>query len=415
MANYIEAPKKKLHKVFSPLNTACSIQLMSPASPTGQVYNAGLNIYEPDRTATPLVLCPVVTAWAQDGTWKDLWANAHLAQYSWYANGVEISTLSEWSGQYAIDTAAGTERGAISIMRNLAVGTTVLLKFKGVLADYRTGENIPVESQEVELTTSQQAEDQWGISIADAQGVAYNPFIDKLADYDYEVAQGLRKASAVVRESCIDGNAYLHRIPVVVTCGAAAATGYTLEIWKKSGSTYVKMSVGDSYPELEEITATQITLDLRVLESADFLIKAMVGTEEKAQVQFGMKRVYPDFKFGYKSDADIQGGQQIYMNQAMMMSNGQKVDYPARVCIIKWYTESAGYNTSNGTIAKKAQEWQEGDTLIARIKDLGIGDTQADGWLELEPVAGQKDACKVLTDEDGNIFVDENGDRYIDD
>ena len=148
----MESQKKRIRRDYAPLTVMTGLVCTTPLSPVTQVYNSAINEWEPDRTLTPTVVHPDVTAHAKDGSWKTPQANASLASMVWKVNGVDISTLNEWQGLYEINL-VGATRGDITIRKNLQPGSYLELSFEAVLADNRLGVNIPIICDPIVLST----------------------------------------------------------------------------------------------------------------------------------------------------------------------------------------------------------------------------------------------------------------------
>ena len=113
------------------------------------------------------------------------------------------------------------------------------------------------------------------------------------------------------------------------------------------------------------------------------------------------------------SGSDIAASQSEYFNSAMLNLSDRQVEFPELYYLIQWFTQ-AKYN-DNGTWKYAAQKaWQRGVSMAAPVADLGIGLTHNnsffDFWFELEA----HKPCQLLTDEDGLILTDENGNFLID-
>jgi len=393
----------KIRRVFAPLNTAASIVCTSGGSPTTQVWNTALSQFEPNRANTPCVLHPDISAYASDGTWKQQQANALLTNMQWLVNGKEISTVWNVGTDYQIDT-NGSTRGDLIIYRNVAVSELFSLKFKADIVDGRTKINVPIETDEVTLNTVAKSDDAYSMALEDDENIVYNPTLDKLLLYDYKVAHGLIAASDSVRNACIDSNAYLHKIPFHVYKGGTALTsGYTVKLYKMSGITPVEIGVGMN--EVNAITTTYVTLDLRLVESASYVVKAFVGGNEICNKQFSVSRSYPKFTISAGQNTDIAPNQDNRMQQALVSSDGRIVECPASVYLLKWSTKA----TDNG--ASTTRQWQEGDTALFNISDTGLGETSEDE-LEIAVDASYKPAMDFFSD-GSEPLVDENGEYLI--
>ena len=392
----------RIRRSFAPLNTAQSIVCVSGGSPTTQVYNVANSSYEPNRANTPCVLHPDITAYASDGTWKYQQANAVLANMVWLVNGKDISKV--WAAsEYSINQ-DGATRGDLTIFRNVAVAERFALRFKAEIVDYRTNVNVPVLTDEVVLNTVSKSDDAYSMALDDDETIIYNPILDRLLLYDYKVAHGMIAASDAVRNSCIDENAYLRKIPLHIYKGAKSITsGYTIKLYKMSGSSMTQISVGMN--EVVAISNNYITLDLRLIYSASYVIKAYVGDTEVCNKQISVSRTYPKYSVSAGQNVDISPGVDNRQQIALVNSEGNIVECPANVLKLNWSTiaQNAGATTT--------RQWQEGDTAIFNISDTGLGDT-ADDELEIRCDAEYKPSFDLFSD-GSEPLVDENGEYLI--
>lgn len=399
----MESTKIRIRKDFQPLTLATSLKLMTPLSPNVQVYNGVSAEYEPDRSVTATVILPEVIANCNDGSWSNPRANSLLSDMKWYANGVDISTLSDWSEKYSIDT-VGDTRGAITIKRNLAVGETIDLHFEGVIVDNRLGINIPVKTDVISLYTTDKAYDTYELCINEDQVIQYNPFLDKLLLYDYKVSHGLATASTSARSEAKDENAYERTIKVSAFRGDTEITsGYTLELYTV-GSSGALTSVADTAHELISLSLTEVVLDLRLITKCDFLLVMKISDKEVSRKQFSVNRVYPKFSIAPLSSVSISPGDTAHYNKAVVHYNGNVVPVPAPILKMLWYTDSANLT---------GVEHNEGTVVVVFLSKTGIGDTYLTNWLDLWVEAEQKAASEVIADEDGEEYTDENGEVYL--
>lgn len=399
----MESVKKRIRKDFQPLTTAVSLKILTPNSPASQVYNSTNDEYEPDRGVTPLVVCPEVIANCSDGSWNTPHANELLSEMKWFINGKEISTISSWLGKYTID-AVGSTRGAISIKRNVSPGESFELHFEGVVSDKRLGTNIPVKTDSITLSTVDKSEDEYSISIGDDQIIQYNPFEDALLLYDYKVANGLATPSEEARNEALDEKAYERTIGIAVSKGESLiSSGYTLGLYIV-GSNGALTQITMATHEVIALTLTKVTIDLRLIEKADYLLVVNVGGKEKARKQFSINRVYPKFLIEPISGVSINPGEITHYNKVVVHYNGNIVPIPAPILKMIWFTDSE-YLTG--------VQHNEGTETVVALSRTGIGNTYLDDWLDIYVDAEQKPIFKVVTDKSGIEYSDKSGNVYI--
>ena len=174
----MEISRQRLRKVFAPLNAAVSIRVLTSGSPLTQVYNDKTGTFEPNRELTATVILPEVTLSTSDGSLESPYGNSMLSSMKWYVNGVDISTLPEFAGKYAI-LSDGSTRGALQLSYNVPLEKQYSLHFEGVIADNRTGRTIPVKTEEVVVSTTSKAESTFSLSSSEDSIIRYCPVKDK--------------------------------------------------------------------------------------------------------------------------------------------------------------------------------------------------------------------------------------------
>ena len=392
----------RIRRSFAPLNTAKSIVCVSAGSPTTQVYNVADSSFEPNRANTPCVLHPDITAYASDGTWKYQQANAVLANMVWLVNGEDISNV--WAASdYSINQ-DGATRGDLTIFRNVVVAERFALRFKADIVDYRTNVNVHILTDEVVLNTVAKSNDSYSMALEDDETIIYNQMTDRLLLYDYKVAHGMIAASGAVRNDCMDEKAYSRNIIFHIYKGAKSIiSGYTIKLYKMSGSSMIEMNVGMN--EVVGINPTYITLDLRLIDSASYVIRAFVGDTEVCNKQISVSRTYPKYSVSAGQNVDISPGVDNRQQIALVNSEGNIVECPANVLKLNWSTiaENDGATTT--------RQWQEGDTAIFNISDTGLGEN-ADDELEIRCDAEYKPSFDFFSD-GSEPLVDENGEYLI--
>lgn len=399
----METGRKRIRRDFAPLTVSVAISCESAYSPSTQVYNASTQEYEPDRGVTPTVIRPIINAHAADGSWPNPVANSALANMKWYVNGVDITTIESWLNQYQVD-AVGATRGSLTILKNLSPSERASLHFEADLVDSRLGVTIHIKTDTIILSTVDKSEDSYGISIGEDRNVRYSPFDDKLLLYEYKVAHGIISASSAAENSARDGNEYQRSIPVqVYLAGSKIDTGYTIKLFK-IGSNLQLTEVSETDYEVISVGTTGIVLDLRLIEKADYMVKAYVENVEKAKVQFSVERIYRNFTCTPTNETGIHAGQTARYDEAMVNCDGKAVQYPGNVLKIVWHTDTA-------TIINKIHN--EGGTTLFQLAPTGIGDTADDDWIDVYVEAVQKEIHSVAIDEEGDVLTDESGNILI--
>lgn len=398
----METSRKRIRREFAPLTVSVAIACDSAYSPLMQVYDAQTGEYEPNRQLSPTVIRPEVNAVASDGSWPNHSANKALANLKWYVNGVNITTLSAWTGKYTIET-EGDNRGSIIITKNITPGTNFSLHFEADLVDQRLGVTIPIRTDAVVLSTIDKAEDNYAVSIGETNTIRYNPFLDKLHEYDYKVAHGIISASAAAEAAAKDGNEYKRTIPIqVYKGGLKLESGFTVKLYKVASNLTLTEVTSSDY-EVVSVSASAVVLDLRLITKQDFIIKAFVSSTEVAKLQFSVNRLYPSFTCEPTNETGILPQQIERYDVAQAQSDGKILAYPGNVLQIIWKTDSI--NLTNVI-------HNEGGTTVFDLRKTGVGEDYTNDWVDVYVEASQKAEHCVATD-GGNILTDESGNILI--
>ena len=401
----------KARRIFTPLNISVSVVCATPDSPFMQTLSG--NTYAPDRTQDgyECKARPVINATTQDGSWDNKQSNLALAQVVWYAthNGkwTPLSSIDEWTGKWSVDSSNTTSKGTLTITRNLGSNEAQQLRFVGILYDHRTNTNYTIESDPITLYTSDKGTDDYVMSITEDTDISYNPFLDKLALYDYKVANGLVSASSEARSACFDGNEYERHIPVeVYRANELMKDGYSIELYRNGAR--LLPSSADAPNEIISVSAQEIVIDLRLVEKSDYTAKVMVGGKSVTQFQFSASRFYaPISQPIFTICSDIDWGKIMRANKAVVMYNGNVVEYPNRLVELQWSTVAKDGNVST------EKEWQEGERCAYRIDETGLGNTDSD-YIEERIAYELRSANDHLSDESGALLLDESGALLID-
>lgn len=401
----------KANRKFAPLDVSVSVVCASPKSPFMQTM-AGDKFF-PDRTQSGFecIAYPQVNATAKDDSWDSKQSNISLANMVWkVSTGTEwkdISKINSWSGKYSIDTSNTSNRGSLTIKRNLSSNDKQQLQFEADLYDYRTNSILHITADLITLYTADKGADTYVMGIREDTDISYNPFLDKLALYEYKVANNIISASTEARKACFDGNQYECHIPIDVYKSKDRITsGFSIELYR--GTTKMSASSAASPNEIISISTSEIVLDLRLVEKNNYTIKAVINGKAVAQFQFSASRFYPSFgqpKFMVCND--IEWGKIYRSNKAILEYNGRVVGYPNRIVELQWHTEA-----SNGSVITK-KSWQEGNSCTFSIEESGLGDVESD-YLEEQIEYRQRPANDYLIDEDSNYLLDEDDNALID-
>lgn len=408
---------KRIRIDYAPLNVAVSVECLTPDRPALQVFDstkASGNEYEPDREVTPSQFWPQAIVNANDGSWTNQYGNVLLVEMHWFVDDVDIAEHPDWQGTnsvgdayYEIDETGTNYRGTLTVRKNIDPSKQYSMRFEAVIADSRLGTRLPVKTDAFILSTEDVSEDRFSISIGDDQIIRYNPFKDKLHLYDYKVANGKIAASSAAELAATDANAYKREIQVTVYKGGEVITeGFTLKLFRVNGNdSYTEMAVGTDR-ELLALSNSGVTLDLRIISKADYMLRAVLSdsTVPNPQIQFSVNRYYQSFVPSPTNGTAILPSDEQRFDEVMVNSEGCIVEEPASILKVEWYSTSA---------TKTNLFLNEGHKTLFTIAKTGIGKTYTDNWLDISVECEIKPTYDVAVDENGDTLTDENGNILI--
>ena len=403
---------------FEPLNVSCSLVCLTPQSPMAQVINTTLSPieYEPDRSDTPTLVLPEVRAIDLDNVFQHGAVNQYLTLDSleWTVDGKSINSVWTEGVDYEIIKTEDDTRGALKVFKNLGANEKAVLHFKGKFFDWRTGIIIDVESGDEALICTDKGENIMQCHI-DKPVIEYDPLFDDLLLYDYKKAREISVYGS--RADYINGKSFEQTINVVLTDGttecATLPDGISMKL-VKLGSDTALVANSEENPEVMEISYPNIKFDMRLIDKADYEVQFLKGSTMVCRATIGLHTSCTMPVLGQGAiGSDIAASQKEYFNSVLLNLADRQVEYPELYYLIQWFTQ-AKYN-DNGTWKYAAQKtWQRGVNMSAPVADLGIGLTQNnsffDFWFELEA----HKPCQLLTDENGLILTDEDGNFLID-
>ena len=403
---------------FEPLNVSCSLVCLTPQSPMAQVINTTLSPieYEPDRSVTPTLVLPEVRAIDLDNVFQHGAVNQYLTLDSleWTVDGKSINSVWTEGVDYEIIKTEDDTRGALKVFKNLGANEKAVLHFKGKFFDWRTGIILDVESGDEALICTDKGENIMQCHI-DKPVVEYDPLFDDLLLYDYKKAREISVYGS--RADYINGKSFEQTINVVLTDGttecATLPDGISMKL-VKLGSDTALVANSEENPEVMEISYPNIKFDMRLIDKADYEVQFLKGSTMVCRATIGLHTSCTMPVLGQGAiGSDIAASQKEYFNSVLLNLADRQVEYPELYYLIQWFTQ-AKYN-DNGTWKYATQKtWQRGVNMEAAVADLGIGLTQNnsffDFWFELEA----HKPCQLLTDENGLILTDEDGNFLID-
>ena len=403
---------------FEPLNVSCSLVCLTPQSPMAQVINSTLSPieYEPDRSVAPTLILPEVRAIDLDNVFQHGAVNQYLTLDSleWTVDGKSINSVWTEGVDYEIIKTEDDTRGALKVFKNLGANEKAVLHFKGKFFDWRTGIILDVESGDEALICTDKGENIMQCHI-DKPVIEYDPLFDDLLLYDYKKARETSVYGS--RADYINGKSYEQTVNIILTDGttecATLPDGISMKL-VKLGSDTALVANSEENPEVMEISYPNIKFDMRLIDKADYEVQFLKGSTMVCRATIGLHTSCTMPVLGQGAiGSDIAASQKVYFNSVLLNLADRQVEYPELYYLIQWFTQ-AKYN-DNGTWKYATQKtWQRGVNMEAAVADLGIGLTQNnsffDFWFELEA----HKPCQLLTDENGLILTDEDGNFLID-
>ena len=124
---------------YSPLRVSVGMQVTEGV--LTQEYDPGASEYAPDRRIRPTAILPVVSVSDPAGLLAGGVANAMLADIYWYeGEASEANVILDSNPDYDIDkTSDNTNRGRITVYKNVPFNQPLTLVFKAVLVDMAGG------------------------------------------------------------------------------------------------------------------------------------------------------------------------------------------------------------------------------------------------------------------------------------
>lgn len=405
----MQITKNIIRRDYQPLSVAASIVVVSNSdSPLTQVYDELLNVFQPNRTLTPLVLMPRIGLTAKDGSLQRNLTNADIAADSmkWLLNGKDIKTVDGWKDAVQINTTATDKRGQIVISRNVMPSEVYALSFECDVPDTRTNKVVHIAIEPVLLTTTDHSEDDWEISVNGAHNVVYNPIVDMLAEMEYEMAQGIAAYNDTqLSEARKSADSYVQQWNVIVRKGKAEAPTdlYTVNYYIHEGSKKVLLTdnnLGD-YP-ITSISQKSLVVDLRMITNETFTIEVVSSLERTvAMITLGAARRMEPVTWDYLNKTAAQATEDMRDDRALARAASGMVKYPERTHHILWFvTDARGIN----------HELNMGATTRYSLKKYGLTDTATIS--EFIATEDKPPYVRAITNE-GAVLTDNQGREFI--
>lgn len=404
----MQITKNRIRRDYQPLSVAHSISVVSDGdSPLTQVYDEVLNVYQPNRKITPLVLMPTVTLTASDGSMAQPLTNKDIAAdtMTWYLDGKDIKTVAGWKDDVSVNTASGNQRGQLTVARNVMPGETHSLYFECTVADTRTGKNITIVTDAVVLSTTDKSEDDWSVDVSGAKTVIYDPTEDMLAEMEYEVAQGLATYSDVeMREAETSAGSYKHDFVLTVRKGNTVANAalYDVKVWLHDGSRMVELTDNNLIDSpVTEANKRHVEVDLRMVTNVALTIEVRWKDKPVAAVTVGAARKEPGVNWDYLNKTDASAKEDMRDDRVLASTKKGVLKYPQRTHRILWFvTDAKGQDHEIGY----------GDKTRYSMKKFGLTDTaEIAEYIATE----QKPAHALAVTKVGKVLTGKNGEVFI--
>ena len=401
---------------FEPLRISCSIVCATPASPLVQTSNTLLGEYEPDRTLSPCIIRPIVEVADKDDIFPRGNINKILAVQTikWLFNGEDITTIPEFAGKYEIINDASDERGSLILHRNTPVTEVWSITFEAQFEDWRRGKIETVQSNTLEMYSSDLGEDIYSISV-DKPIIEYDPVQDLLYIYEWMLANNLIEEGN--RNLYKDERSYEQDLTILANRGTdeleQLPPGITIELYRDGAKVNTN---NHSYAEIVSIQYPTISLDLRLIQHKtkyDILLKKD-GITVAAESFAIIRKVSQVYESSPQFASDIAPNQDNYVNRVLVNLKDQTLAYPEIFYWIRWYTQAMIFNEANQTYQRGNEiERGWGRNLDIKVKDIGIGLTKNDNYFTVFFETEPHPPHKIATDQNGNVLTDQNGNILI--
>ena len=405
----MQITKNRIRRDYQPLSVAAGIAVVSESdSPLTQVYDELLNVYQPNRELTPLVLMPTVVLTASDGSMKGALTNVDIVTdtIKWMLNGADITTVEGWKDKVKVDTSASANKGMLTIARNVKPSEVSNLYFECDVADTRTGKNVHVTTEAVILSTTDKSEDDWEVSVSGARNVLYNPIDDMLAEMEYEVAHDIATYDeSELEEAKKSAGSYVQEWGITVRKGKSVADKglYTVNLYIHEGSKKVLLT-DDNIADYPVMLASQsaLAVDLRLIDNATFTIEVVSATgNQVATITLGAARRYETVTWEYLNQTVAQATEDMRDDMILARGASGTLKYPERTHNIMWFvTDSEG----------ESHELNMGAKTRYSMNDYGLTDTaEIAEYVATEDKPTYAGACTA----DGTILTDGQGRELI--
>lgn len=364
-----------IRRVYAPLNITRAVVI--GGTPTTQVYKSIEGAFEPNRLITPTTVTPVITVNDKDGIYPNGNANAQLSSMQWLVNGVDVTTLADYTnGLYAIDNSLTSTRGSLIVKKNVDPLTPISLSFRALLPDTRQGINVKIAIDKIMFSSQDVADDKYTIEPDQPVELNYNPITD---------GDTIAFTSKVYRGKDIIDN---------------TTAGLSFLLYYMNGTNRVLTTTSNS-PEIISQVNGVFTFDLRMIQKRDYAVALLNNSIEVASYQFSINRKYPE---GISCDlvdyGAIQPTQKVIPRKALVHTRLGLLANPENYFTIEWHTIS----NTKGDVPHN-----QGSMAAIDADRAGLGTDPIKVYCTVD----EKPAMSLVTDEIGNVYTDELGNPYI--
>lgn len=319
--------------------------------PLIQTFDVDSNSYVVDRSVVPTVIAAIVNLIPSDhvGNSFDI-TSPYVTNIKWYVqkgnetSGTDITSHADWVNLFTISS-SGTDRGSITLKKNIPAGDTWRIWMECDFDDERTGftQIIQIKTNLKMLMTTVNSESSYVMSISRPNGEVYNPLLDKRIEYDYKVANGLLAEGETFTD---DERTYLRKIIVSLKKGyntLAVGTDYTIKVERYENDTFTTVTAADD--DIESIEGNNIVFNLSWFNKASWRISCLNGTRVLGAEYYGFTRSNDEPSMSYIASDTISDGTKVERIKAVLSYYGSNIQYPEAYCDISWTRVDTGGNT----------------------------------------------------------------------
>lgn len=398
-----------IRRVYEKMAIATSLEVLSGGSGLTQSLEGGE--YSPDRSLNPLVLSPRVTATATDVDPSAVWTvgdadNSGIGGKAWLVGGVALSQCGWTAGT---DYELKEDGKQLWVYKNLPYGTTVDICCKLLVRDSRTGVSVECQTDSVTLATVAVSDAHLSLQV-DRSTVLWCPEADDLLEWEYREARGLTQKmtqAAATNDAC-----YKKEVKLVVTKNGKPTTdSYSVIVTEEStGGSVTLLPTADSAADtalgILELTKEHVVFDCRVASGLYYDIR--LGDAEGTPVPYLLQNVsvemhHRDYDLPeIVNFGDYMASQTSYADRLRVRCNGEEWDYPEIWLDIEWKAQPADTSADEVWVGS-------GNTCLFDPNAVGGGVTEEDNGFELIAETDYITQLAAATDENGDIYTDEEG------